>query len=71
MSDLEKFGTRTDPVMSVCSKCGDPTPLAELSADDWCPLCESLARLRDTLEKKGIVHPQLFDRNRQLPRGDR
>ena len=72
MSEADKFGTREEPVMSRCAKCGDPTPLADLNADDWCSLCASIDRLRATLEKRGIVKPDLFDnQHSQLPPSDR
>lgn len=72
MSDQDKFGTRSEPVMGKCAKCGDATPTAELNADEWCGLCAAIDRLRGTLEKRGIIHPQLFpEGNRELPPGDR
>jgi hypothetical protein len=56
----------------ACAKCGSIEPVASLNADDLCGVCAALASLRDTLEKRGIIHPTLFDRSKsQLPPSDR
>ena len=55
-----------------CAKCGDVVPVEELelSPDDFCAICAAIDSLTATLERRGILHPQLFKDN-QLPPSDR
>jgi hypothetical protein len=59
--------------MTDCPKCGSRVPEKELTADDECGLCAALRSLRNTLEKRGLLHPELFERanNSVLPPSDR
>ena len=61
----EELGTRSNPILRKCSRCGDPTPVEALNADDLCPLCQSLDRLAATMERKGTRHRELFDTKRK------
>lgn len=55
-----------------CSKCGEMVPAIETNADDECEICAALASLRATLEKRGLMHADLFEQGRSsLPAGDR
>ena len=70
MSEADRdLGTRSNPTLGTCATCGDQTALADLSPEDECGLCSAIRNLRVTMEKRGTLHPDLF--NRQLPPGDR
>jgi hypothetical protein len=64
---------RSSAAITPCPMCGNPVPESELSADDECEVCAALRRLRITLEKRGLLHPNLFERanNSVLPPSDR
>lgn len=62
---------KVDPIMVRCPACRNEVPLAELNADDECEICAALRSLRVCMETKGTKHPDLFDRKKQLPPGDR
>lgn len=43
-----------------------------LNADLECEICAALMSLKATMERKGLIHPDLFDhKNAALPPGDR
>jgi hypothetical protein len=57
-----------------CPICGIITPDEELNAYDMCSVCAALYKLRNTMEKRGRFHPDLFESHRgerQLPPSDR
>lgn len=58
--------------MTACVDCKEPTPDKDLDGDDRCPVCAALCSLRLTLERRGIIHRELWDiPNQQLPPTDR
>lgn len=65
--------TIADPVQ--CEKCGDWVSQSELDAKGRCSVCAALYKLRDVLERRGILHPEfpaLDQKNKSaLPPGDR
>lgn len=62
-----------DPVQ--CEKCGDWVSQSELNEKGHCSICAALYKLRDCLERRGILHPEFpgldKSKNTSLPPSDR
>ena len=56
--------------MGTCARCGEPCALADLSPEDECGVCLAIRNLRITMEKRGTLHPDLFE-DKRLPPSDR
>lgn len=63
-------------MMQHCALCRELYPLRDLNQDDLCEVCAALDSLKDTMRKRGIIKPDLFenqinDGRSVLPPGDR
>jgi hypothetical protein len=62
------FGSRSQPLVGRCERCGFEEELSKLDAENECELCQAIRSLRICMEEKGTIKQREFDR---LPPGDR